>query len=108
MKALELGLAPPTPGPKTTLLLRAWARAVRDGASWPEWRTPGGISRQDDFNFVKWVLGDAKRARRVIEAARGEADAALELLAQRACSGRENRSTGGQWHHAVLRAAQDW
>jgi hypothetical protein len=89
-------------------LLRAWERAVRDGASWPEWRISGGISRRDDFNFVKWVLGDTKRARRVIEAAQGEADAALELLAHRARSGKENRSPGGQLHHALLRATQDW
>lgn len=108
MIRLERGLPPPPPGPKTTFLLRQWHRCETGGASWPWHRLASGISCQDDYSFLRWLMGEPDRCRQIIVAAQAGAGDALCLLAHRRRQARERPSEGGQWFHVIRRAIQRW
>jgi hypothetical protein len=104
---------PPAPGARTNLLLRLWHRA---GDSWPQSRL-GGAALPGENLFLRWLLGDDARARRVIAAAQAcsedhQLNLALDTLAVRV---REARLAAvGPWRGptgfagSILSAKRQW
>src|SRR5262245_19775504 len=93
MAPLQMGLAPPVPGPKTNFLLRLWHRCTEAGATWPEYRPDLFNPRsRDDYGFLRWLIGTPDRAKRVLAAAVGGAPEALAALSRRVKVCRERPS----------------